>query len=58
MPTSIKGNNSVTNMQKMTPYNHNLDLINVNVHANLVQFSPFILKDIEWKQYFDINQGP
>ena len=29
--TSIKGRNSVANLQKMTLYNPNLDLVNVNV---------------------------
>ena len=29
--TSIKGHNSVANLRKMMLYNHNLDLINVNV---------------------------
>ena len=31
--TSIKGRNSVTNLRKMTLYNPNLDLINVNVYT-------------------------
>ena len=31
--TSIKGCNSATNFLKMTPYNGNLDLINVNVYT-------------------------
>ena len=31
--TSIKGHNSVANLQEMTLYNPNLDLINVNVHT-------------------------
>ena len=31
--TPIKGCNSATNFLKMTLYNHNLDLINVNVYT-------------------------
>ena len=31
--TTIKGCNSATNFLKMTLYNHNLDLINVNVYT-------------------------
>ena len=31
--TSIKGCNSVTNLHKLTLYNPNLDLINVNVYT-------------------------
>ena len=31
--TSIKGRNSVANLRKMTLYNPNLDLINVNVYT-------------------------
>ena len=31
--TSNKGRNSVANLRKMTPYNPNLDLINVNVYT-------------------------
>ena len=46
--TSIKGTNSVANLQKMMHNNPNLDLVNVNVPLctctqNLVTFSPFIL---------------
>ena len=31
--TSIKGHYSVANLQKMTLYNPNLDLVNANVYA-------------------------
>ena len=31
--TSIKGHNSVANLRKMTLYNPNLDLINVNEYT-------------------------
>ena len=33
IPTSIKGHNSVTNLQRMMHYNPNLDLVNVNVNV-------------------------
>ena len=32
--TSIKGYNSVANVQKIVLYNPNLDVINVNVYTN------------------------
>ena len=32
--TSIKGRNSVANLQKIVLYNPNLDVINVNVYTN------------------------
>ena len=32
--TSIKGHNSVANLQKKTLYNPNLDLVNTNVYTN------------------------
>ena len=32
--TSIKGHNSVANVQKMTLYNPNLNLVNANVYTN------------------------
>ena len=48
--TSIKGRNSVANLRKMTLYNPNLDLINVNVYT---KFSPILSigsQDIERKR--------
>ena len=42
--TSIKGHNSVANLQKMTLYNPKLDIINKNVIQNLVKFYPLFLK--------------
>ena len=41
---SIKGCSSVANMQKMTLYNPNVDLVKDNVYTNLVEFCLFILK--------------
>ena len=40
----IKGRNSVENLQKITLYNPNLDLVNDDVHTKLVKFCPFIHK--------------
>ena len=31
--TSIKGSNSITNLQKMTCNNPNIDLVNINVYT-------------------------
>ena len=55
--TSIKGHNSVANLRKMTLYNPNLDLINVNVYTKFGLILSIVSKDIEWKQNSDINQG-
>ena len=43
--TSIKGRNSVENLQKMILYNPNLDLI-----KHLIKFYPFILKILSGKE--------
>ena len=55
--TSIKGHNFVANLRKMTLYNPNLDLINVNVYTKFGLILSIVSKDIEWKQNSDINQG-
>ena len=56
--TSIKGHNSITNMQKMTGNNPNLDLVNINAYTmhvqNLVKIFLFALKIFSKKS--DINQ--
>ena len=56
--TSIKGNNSVANLQKMTLYNPNLDLINLNVYTKFGLILSIGSQDIELKPNSDINQGP
>ena len=56
--TSIKGHNSVANLRKMTLYNPNLDIINVNVYTKFGQILSIGSQDIERKRNFDINQGP
>ena len=42
--TSIKGCNSVQNLQPLTCNNPNLDLININLFTNLVKLWPIVLK--------------
>ena len=56
--TSIKGHNSVANLQKITLYNTNLDLVNANVHTNFGSILSIGSQDIEQKRNSDINQGP
>ena len=51
--TSIKGRNSVANLQKMTIYNTNIDLVNDNVYTNLVKFCPFVLKILSGNENYD-----
>ena len=55
--TSIKGQNSVANLQKMTLYNPNLDLVNANVYTNFGYILSIGSKDIERKRNSDINKG-
>ena len=56
--TSIKGRNSVANLQNLTLYNPNLDIINVNVYTKFGQILSIGSQDIERKRNSDINQGP
>ena len=56
--TSIKDHNSVANLRKMTLYNPNLDLINVNVYTKFGLILSIGSQDIERKRNSDINQGP
>ena len=56
--TSIKGHNSVANLQNMKLYNPNLDLVNANVYTNFGQILSIGSQDIERKRNSDINQGP
>ena len=55
--TSIKGCNSAANLQKMTLYNPNLDIINCNVYTKFGLILSIGSQDIERKQNSDINQG-
>ena len=56
--TSIKGHNSVTNLQKMTGNNPNLDLVNINAHIKFDQILYICSQDIELKRNSEIYQGP
>ena len=47
--TSIKGHNSVTNLQKLTGNNPNQDLVNINAHTKFSQILSISSKDIECK---------
>ena len=56
--TSIKGINSVANLQKTKIYNTNIDLVNDNVFTTFGLILSIRSKDIEQKPNSDINQGP
>ena len=57
---SIKDRNSVANLQKMTLYNTNVDLVNDNVMCiqNLVKFCIFIFKILSENQFLTSIKGP
>ena len=55
--TSIRGRNSVANLQKTKIYNTNLDLVNDNVYTNFGLILSICSQDIEQKPNFDVNQG-
>ena len=56
--TSIKGRNSVANLQNLMLYNPNLEIINVNVYTKFGLILSIGSQDIERKYNSDINQGP
>ena len=56
--TSIKGSNSVANLQKTKIYNTNIDLVNDNVFTKFGLILSIRSQDIEQKTNSDINQGP
>ena len=58
--TSIKGSNSVANLQKKHTkiYNTNIDLVNDNVFTKFGLIMSIRSKDSEQKPNSDINQGP
>ena len=55
---SIKGRNSVANVQKKKIYNSKLDLVNDNVYTKFGLNWSFFFQDIEQKLYSAVNQGP
>ena len=56
--TSIKGRNSVANLQKTKIYNTNVDLVNDNVFTKFGLVLSIRTQDIEQKLNSDVNQGP
>ena len=56
--TSIKGRNSVANLQKTKIYNTNLDLVTDNVYTKFHLNLSIRSQDIEQKPNSDVNQGP
>ena len=56
--TSIKGRNSVANLQKTMIYNTNVDLVNDNVYTKFGLILSIGSQDIESKANSDLNQGP
>ena len=55
--TSIKGHNSVANLQKMTLYNPNLDLSMVMCIQILVKFCPLVLKILSGNEILTSIKG-
>ena len=55
--TSIKGRNSVENLQKTKIYNTNLDLVTDNVYTILVSFCQFVLKILSKNQFLTSIKG-
>ena len=55
--TSIKGSNTVANLQKTKIYNRNIDLFNDNVFTKFGLILPIRSKDIVQKPNSDVNQG-
>ena len=56
--TSIKGRNSVANLQKTTIYNTNIDLVDDNVYTKFGLHRSIRFQDIEQKLNSDDNLGP
>ena len=55
--TSIKGRNSVVNLQNLTLHNPNLDIIYVNVYTKFGEILSIGSQDVERKRNSNINQG-
>ena len=56
--TSIKGHNSLTNLQKMTANIPNVDLVSFNSYIKFGEIPSICSQDIERKQNFGLNQRP
>ena len=55
---SIKGSNSVANLQKTKIYNSNIDLVDDNVYTKFGLNLFIRSQDIEQKPNSNVNQGP
>ena len=55
--TSIKGYNSVKNLQKITCIRYNLDLVFINAYTKFYQNSSICSEDIEEKHIFTSIKG-
>ena len=55
---TIKGPNSVANLQKTMIYNSKVDLVNDNVYTKFGLNRSIRFQDIEQKLNSDVNQGP
>ena len=56
--TPIKGRNSVANLQNLTFYNPNLDVIDANVYTKFCKILSIGSQDIKRNRNSNINQGP
>ena len=56
--TSIKGSNTLANLQKTMIYNTNIDLVNDNVYTKFGLNRSISFQDIDQKLNSDVNQGP
>ena len=55
--TSIKGHNSVANLQRNMLNNPNLDVINLMCIQNLVKFCPLVPKKLSRNEMLTSNKG-
>ena len=55
--TSIKGHNSLTNLQKMTGKNPKLDLFNIMHIQNLIKFYQFVLNILSGNEILTSIKG-
>ena len=56
--TSIKGGNSVANLQKKIIVNSKVDLVNDNVYTKFCLNCSILFQDIEQQLNSAVNQGP
>ena len=51
--TSIKGNNSLTNLRKMTAYDPNIDLVSIKTYIKFGQNLSICSQDIERNEFLE-----